>query len=296
MKRVCNRKVMIDALTVCFEVGNRYHYDHLIKLGVGEIYDLHEFRLCRIEGRYYDNVYTIAYDVEGQNVEFGQLKFGLSRGIAEANLHTSGNPKVWITLNNSILYNSDRHNLDFIATKLGLEVHNVTAIDLCLDTPFNISKRLKQLIRDKEYTTILNGKKIVDRDADRPEISYTLSGSLNKDKYMTVNVKQRNAIKDKTKGITVITYDKKGEIENSSNKSYIMEYYGNPNKLYRTEVHLNNAEFREYIENRDIQFNVYMMDEAILEAMFFHHLNSVIRFKRGKDNIQWEHLLGRMSA
>lgn len=296
MKRVCNRKVMIDALTVCFEVENRYHYDYLVKLRMGEIYEFYEFRLCRVEGRYYDNVYAIVYDVEGQDVEFGQLKFNFSRGTAEANLHTNGKLKVWITLNNPILYNSDRHNLDFIATKLGLEVHNVTAIDLCLDTPFNISKRLKQLIRDKECTTILNGKRIVDRDADRPEISYTLSGSLNKDKYMTVNVKQRNAIKDKTKGITVITYDKKGEIENSSNKSYIMEYYGNPNKLYRTEVHLNNAEFREYIENRDIQFNVYMMDEAILEAMFFHHLNSVIRFKRGKDNIQWEHLLGRMSA
>ena len=27
MKRVCKRKVMIDALTVCFEVENRYHYD-----------------------------------------------------------------------------------------------------------------------------------------------------------------------------------------------------------------------------------------------------------------------------
>jgi len=32
MKRVCKRKVMIDALTVCFEVENRYHYDRLSSL------------------------------------------------------------------------------------------------------------------------------------------------------------------------------------------------------------------------------------------------------------------------
>ena len=29
MKRVCKRKVMIDALTVCFEVEYRYHYDRI---------------------------------------------------------------------------------------------------------------------------------------------------------------------------------------------------------------------------------------------------------------------------
>lgn len=61
MKRVCKRKVMIDALTVCFEVGNRYHYDRISELEYGEIYDLYEFQLVRGEGRYYNNVYTIIY-------------------------------------------------------------------------------------------------------------------------------------------------------------------------------------------------------------------------------------------
>ena len=52
---------MIDALTVCFEVENRYHYDHICELEYGEIYDMYEFRLVRVEGRYYNNVYTILY-------------------------------------------------------------------------------------------------------------------------------------------------------------------------------------------------------------------------------------------
>lgn len=50
---------MIDALTVCFEVTDRYHYDRICELEHGEIYDLYEFQLVRVEGRYYNNVYTI---------------------------------------------------------------------------------------------------------------------------------------------------------------------------------------------------------------------------------------------
>ena len=99
-------------------------------------------------------------------------------------------------------------------------------------------------------------------------------------KYMTVNVKQKNAVKDKSKGITLTTYDKAAEVKNSSGKDYILNFYGNPKKLYRTEVHLNNQEVKDYLEGRGLFFNYYMIDEALLEDMFYHHLNSVIRFEK----------------
>ena len=144
-------------------------------------------------------------------------------------------------------------------------------------------------------TTILNGKRIIDRDEDRPEISYTNSGSLNKqDKYKTVNIKQRNAIKDKSNGITVQTYDKVAEISNASDKQYILEHYGNPTRLYRTEVHLNADDIKNYVERRGIQYTpLILFDEATLEDMFFHFLGSVIRFQSRKIDVSWEHLLGR---
>ena len=285
---------MIDALTVCFEVENRYHFDRISSLDFGETYDLYEFQLVRIEGRYYDNVYAITYMDDDTEIEFGQLKFNISRGTEMDNLHENGNPKVWISLNNQTLYTKDQYNLGFIATKLGLEPHNITTLDLCKDTPFNVGKSLRKLIKDKTVTTILNGKRVKDRNEDRPEITYTSSGSLNKtDKYMTVNVKQKNAVKDKSKGITLTTYDKVAEVKNSSGKDYILNYYGNPKKLYRTEVHLNNQEVKDYLEGRGLFFNYYMIDEALLEDMFYHHLNSVIRFEKGKDHITWEDLCGR---
>jgi len=256
---------------------------------------MYEFRLYRTDGRYFDNVYAIRLWNGTRDIEWGYLKFNLARGDEHSNTHTSGLRKVWMSLNNETLYTDDFHFLTNIEQRLGLEFHNVTSLDLCLDTPFSISPLIKAYLHKKDVTTILNGKRIIDRDEDRAEISYTTSGSLNKqDKYKTVNIKQRNAIKDKTKGVTVQTYDKAAEISNASDKQYILEHYGNPNHLYRTEVHLNAEDIKTYVERRGIEYTpLLLIDEATLEDMFFHFLGSVIRFQCGTSDTSWGHILGR---
>ncbi|WP_288275550.1 hypothetical protein [uncultured Prevotella sp.] len=295
MKRVCYRPIQIDALTICYEVVHPYYYKQLTTLNYGECLDMDEFRLYRIEGRYFDNVYAIRLWNGTRDIEWGTLKFNLARGDEQSNTHTSGNRKVWFSLNNETLYSDDWHYQTYIEQRLGMQFHNVTSLDLALDTPFSVSPLVKAYLHNKDVTTILNGKRITDRDEDRPEISYTFSGSLNKqDKYKTVNIKQRNALKDKSKGITVLTYDKVAEISNASDKQYILDYYGNPKRLYRTEVHLNAEDIKNYVEHRGIQYTpLILVDEAILEDMFFHFLGSVIRFQSRKVDASWEHLLGR---
>ena len=293
MKRVCKRKVIFDALTVCCEVENSVLFDKISALEYGEVMEFFNFDLTRVDGRYYKNIYTIRYYEQGEEKTFGQLKFGLNNGSLENNTFENGKHKAWLTLSNRGLYESDLYYMGFICEELHLNVHNYTSVDLALDTPFDVSRTLYMLYRNKDVTTILNGKRITNRDEDRPEISRTLSGSLNKDKYQTIYVKQRNAIYDKTKGVSLKTYDKLAEIRNSSDKEYILDYYANPRTLYRTEVHLNNDEIRDYLQKRDIDLNPYMMDWSVLEDMFFHHLNSLIRFERGREKILWEDLLGR---
>lgn len=293
MKRVCKRKVIFDALTVCCEVENSVLFDKISALEYGEVMEFFNFDLTRVDGRYYKNIYTIRYYEQGEEKTFGQLKFGLNNGSLENNTFESGKPKAWLTLSNRGLYESDLYYMGFICEELHLNVHNYTSVDLALDTPFDVSRTLYRLYRNKEVTTILNGKRITNRDEDRPEISRTLSGSLNKDKYQTIYVKQRNAIHDKSKGVSLKTYDKLAEIRNSSDKEYILEYYAHPKKLFRTEVHLNNEQIRDYLVKRNIDLNPYMMDWSVLEEMFFYHLNSLIRFERGREKILWEDLLGR---
>lgn len=295
MKRVCRRPIQLDAVTLCYEVVHPYYYEQLSSLNYGECLNMDEFRLYRIEGRYFENVYVIRLDNGTRDIEWGVLKFNLARGNEQSNTHTNGNRKVWFSLKNETLYTGDSHFLTYIEQRLGLEFHNVTSLDLALDTPFSVSPLVKAYLHNKDVTTILNGKRITDRDEDRAEITYTTSGSLNKqDKYKTVNIKQRNAIRDKSKGITVLTYDKAAEISNASDKQYILERYDNPKKLYRTEVHLNAEDIKNYVERRGIDYTpLFLTDKAILEDMFFHFLGSVIRFQSRTLNVSWEHILGR---
>ena len=293
MKRICKRNVICDALTVCCEVENSILFNKISALEFGEVMEFYDFTLTRIDGRYFKNIYTIRYYEQGEEKTFGELKFGLNNGSVENNTFESGKPKAWLTLNNQGLYENATSYLGYICEILHLNVHNFTSVDLAIDTPFDVSRSLYRLYRNKEVTTILNGKRIVDRDEDRPEISRTLSGSLNKDKYQTIYIKQRNAIHDKSKGVSLKTYDKLAEIHNSSDKEYILDYYANPKKLYRTEVHLNNEQIRDYLVKRNIDLNPYSMDWSVLEEMFFYHLNSLIRFERGREKILWKDLLGR---
>ena len=294
MKRICRRKIQIDALTLCYEVENTYYYDQLRQLDYGDTIDLGDFQLTRTTGRYFYNIYDIKTWNGKRDIIYGQLKFNLANGNDESNVHNNGLTKVWVSLNNETLYSTDIYFLDYITDRLGLIAHNITTLDLCLDTSFNVSSRVKQFIRDKSITTILNGRRIVDREADRPEIVYVMSGNLNKYKYLTLSIKQRNAIKDKSRGVTIITYDKKAEILNSSEKTYILDYYQRPRSLYRTEVHLNNEDIKAYLNRDGKEFNPLMIfDEATLEDMFFLHLNSVIRFQSKTKDVSWSHILGR---
>ena len=295
MKRVCRRKIQIDALTLCYEVENTYYYDQLHQLDFGASIDLNEFLLTRTTGRYYDNVYNIQAWNGEKTITFGQLKFSLANGNEESNIHTNGLRKVWLSLNNETLYSEDFHFLTYIEQRLGLTFHNITSLDLCLDTPFAVSPLVKTYAHSQNVTTILNGKRITDRDEDRPELTYTTSGSLNKQgKYLTVNIKQRNAIKDKGRGITILTYDKAAEICNASDKQYILEHYGTPRRLYRTELHLNAEDIKNYVERKGITYTpLLLIDEEALEDMFFHFLNSVIRFQCKAEDVSWQHILGR---
>lgn len=293
MKRVCKRPVQIDALTICYSLADISRYDSLQALGDGEVMEVGELRLRRYDGRYFENVFSIdTWDGEHWN-EWGALKYGISKGDSDSNTHSDGTRKVWITLKNRTLYSDEIYYLTYIEQVLGLDFHNFTSLDLALDTNYNVGRTVKSLLHNRNVETILNGRRIEDRAEDRREISYTYSGSLNEHtRYLSVNVKQRKAIRNKSNGITLLMYDKKAEIRNSSEKDYIIDYYGNPKHLFRTEVHLQGDDVRNFAERCGRMCNPNIIfDRALLEAMFLHYLGSVLRFKGGSGS-DWGTILG----
>ena len=279
----------IDMLRLCFEIIEPAIFDYLATLEPVEKADFYDFYLRRIEGKHFEYVFEIRYDDLGEDKLFGELRFGINKNEDEANTHTNGKRKAWISIANWVLYTTEEiHYLEYIADVLHLELHNITSLDLCLDMSMNIARYLRRLIRCKDMTVILNGKRVTDRKADRPEIIYTMSGNLDRDKYLTVNIKQKKAIKDKSRGSTLAAYDKRAEIANSSSKEYISDLYGWPSKLHRLEVHLNNDEIKDYFNKTGEELNIgTIFNQQFLFRLFFSTLESLIRFERGGKKLDW---------
>ena len=281
--------INIDLLRLCFEIEAPELFDHFATYGPGEIIDLYDFYLLRIEGKHFEYVYEIRYNEMGEDKQFGELKFGLNHNDDEANTHANGKRKAWISVANRVLYTDDEfHYLGYITDVLCLSLHNITSLDICLDMSKNIARYLKRLIRCKDLGVILNGKRITNRREDRPEITYTMSGNLDRDKYLTLNIKQKKAIKDKSRGSTLTAYDKQAEIINSSSKEYITNFYGQPKKLYRLEVHLNNDEIKDYFSRTGEEFNIGIIyNQKFLFRLFYSTLESLIRFERNGKKVEW---------
>lgn len=284
--------LQIDALRLCYEITDPHNIGILRTTEVGEETDFFYFYLKRIEGKHFKYVYEIRYNDMGIEKLFGELRLGINDDKEENNRHSNGLSKAWISIDNRVLYNNEVYYLGFIEDNLGLELHNITTLDLCLDLSNNIARMIRKLIRNKQITTFLNGKEVIDRSQDRREITYTFSGDMDKDKYLTINIKQKKAIKDKSRGSTLIAYDKKAEIANSSGKKYIEEFYGNPDKLHRLEVHLNNDEVKEYLNRTKQELSFYsLIDGKFLLRLFEQTLNSLIRFEYNAQKLDWIDLL-----
>ena len=77
------------------------------------------------------------------------------------------------------------------------------------------------MMRDKEVTTIINGKAVHDRKTLLQGVTFDYSTTLSRLVHPTITIRQKKAITNKCDGITIQAYDKKAEIENKSNKRYI---------------------------------------------------------------------------
>ncbi len=287
------KQVMIDALTICGETSNDGMLADLAALKIGDFIWIGDCQLFRQKGGYYDYSFEILLTPPNeQRYKFGVLNFGFRNTDEESNIWPDGGHKVWIKIENRQLYTDTYVNtLHDVMSSLSINFHNITTLDLCHDANFNVSLAVKRRIRNKETTVILNGKVCKDRDSDRDEIDYNTTGSLNRDKYKTIYIKQRKAIKDKTKGVTLTCYDKFKEIKGSQ-KQYILDYYNNPEKLFRVEIHLNNEQIKQFLSfnNFGSELNI-LEDNKMREQMFFDFLNRMIRFRKNNEKFDWQRIL-----
>ena len=258
----------------------------LQKVKVGGSIRRSNYRLVRFENsrfRFYFNV------LDGSGEEVASLKFGLHTETAT----TATEERVFICVLNAILYDQERLKaLLAFSASIGLSFHHFTSLDLAVDSSFNASSFIKRSMRDKTLTTIINGKRIRERDRVLTGVFFQYSSTLNRLKNPSVTIKQKKAIRNKRKGTVIQAYDKLAEIEHQSNKQYILDFYGRPKRLHRLEVRLGYQELRDYLcqQKSEVSPDI-LFQQSLLREMFFYHLSSVIRFARGRVPIRWEDVI-----
>lgn len=275
---------VIDALRLCY-VAEPSLLQDLSRLNIKSSWKIGDFTLNRIAPDRFEFYYIIFLDAEGARKELGSLKFG-RYGAAES-LY------VYYQVQNEILY--DRELLDHalrFPDLLGLYFNNYTAIDIALDQKKNFSAIIKRMMRNEKITTILNGKAVKDRKQLIKGISFDYASSLSRLHCPTITIKQAKAARNKSKGITIQSYDKKAEIEMQSGKDYILNQYGNPRHLFRLEVRLSYANLKGYFSKLgQPQTIASLFDTAVMEDLFFFSLSSVLRFSLGRKPLAWQDIL-----
>lgn len=273
----------VDKLKICYTLAEN-SYLNILRDDPTEEFEHPEwgFRLRQVQGTHFNFIYEIIYlDYKDNTFQefteqvFGTLKWGLKTNTDEAMQSF-----VWLQVENKQFYlkNDWQHSrllhLEYIEDTLGLIFNNITHLDIAIDSCCNFPKKVIQLIRNKEYTPIVNGIKITERKQLIEDILYIGVGNLERIKEYSVLVAQRN------KNITLNAYNKKREVESKSHKNYILDNNGNPKKLYRLEVRINSDVLKNFFTKEKITYSPKIfLDKDSLMYLFTLFLNRVLRFQ-----------------
>ena len=255
----------------------------LTEVEVGASVELFHYKFYRFLNERFRYFFVVVED----GVEVAQLKFGHYTDMEDAPLY------VYLKVMNPVLYDAARlQRLLALPDEFGMVFNNFTAIDLALDGGLNFPSMIKRMMRDKTVTTIINGKAVKDRKQVLQGVSFEYSSTLDRLNHPTITLKQKKAIANKCNGISVQAYDKKAEIDDHSDKQYILDHYGNPKRLYRLEIRLHYQELKDYFTMCKVfPTPEDLFDAEVLKKMFFYHLSAVIRFTKGRRRMDWETLL-----
>ena len=275
--------IVIDELRLCY-CAEPEVLSSLQAIPVGERVDFDEFSIIRIISPHIKYSFGV---VDANNKSIAYLYFGLH--IQDDNEYGL----IWLKIENSILYTDRLQSvINVIKNTFNLQLNNITVIDLSLDLKFNIAYAIRKYMKDPAVTTIINGKAIKDRKKVIKDMFYIYKASIDRIKEPSLYIAQQKAMKNKSKGLHMKCYNKKSEIEEHSDKEYILNFYNNPQTLHRLEVHQNRDEIIDFCKKSGVEVSENLIfDNNILSEMFFYHLSSMLRFTKGRCRVDWRDVL-----
>ena len=269
---------IIDALTLCYVAGSpllntlRKVYAHI---------EFDKFLLYRTVGEKHKHHFDIM--LGGEKVATCYFD---SYSASEEEFY------FWLRFENYVLYDYPLMLEVLSLTELiDLSFNNFTHLDLARDFNYNVSGRIRTLMRDSKLKTIINGKQVKDRKKAIEGVFGTCEMSLDKDFPKSLTIKQAKAIKNKSEGMILGAYNKLNEIEHKSKKNYILKFYNYPKRLHRLEVRLNNVDVRKIAKRRKIKITEdIIFNREVLDTLYIQALQSLIRFTKGRQKLSWDTL------
>lgn len=175
--------------------------------------------------------------------------------------------------------------LDYVADDLGLELNNITELELAVDSTTNTTAKIRKMISHyDEYEMIYNGKNITDPFSIIDKYSEQFSRSRAKlGRTPTLYFKQV-----KKDAPLIRCYDKTREQEDTNNsKEHITEWNGfGKLRTHRVELRLKNPSIKEFLNTapkdywRELRlFLVNLQEEEFRLAMWFKFTDRMLYFK-----------------
>ena len=145
------------------------------------------------------------------------------------------------------------HLLDYVADDLGLELNNITELELAVDSTTNTTAKIRKLISHYEdYDMIYNGKSITDPFRKIENYSEQFGRSRARlERTPTLYFKQA-----KDDAPVLRCYDKTREQDDKNNaKEHITEWNGfGMLHTHRIEVRLRNSSIKEFLSDAPVDY------------------------------------------
>lgn len=258
----------IDRLEVCYTAPKEL----IDSLEDTTFWDRGEYRLSEVSRDKIETLLKIEVLTPREEVEwavFGWLRIG---NKFEGEEDTSR--FCWIRLENEALYRGELPYLFYITDDLGVEFHNITDIEIALDSNISWFRRVKSAIREEELTPIILGKAYPDRRELISKILYIHTGD--RLRYRTDSLSLRGG------DISLKLYDKGEEIE-TSGKDYIRESFGlRSGGLFRAEIKANNSALSDFCSASGCsQYDIYMqlINRSLIFELWLYYANKLLRFR-----------------
>lgn len=245
----------VDRLRLCYKQPQQLFEDVTSMENGDEIY-CGDFRLKVIDnGRAADNelpptnaTALITYWDGSKDVSMGELTLNNSAKYKGRCFLSFAQPSLYdcqsVDMSTGEKYNHLCY-LPYITDTLGLQLNNITLLEIAADTNVNPVPSIRRYIHDYErYDMIVNGKRVMDerRKIDGYCEAYG-SSRARIDRYPTLYFSQ-----SKAEGLKLRIYNKSREIAEASGKQYEADWneYGN-HAIYRVEVVIRNEDYRQWL-------------------------------------------------